>query len=90
VRQQLLAHELENDPSLGLDAVRVIHVAPKGNLAYAKSLRRAPYDSLGENVYDVFRALLRDQSRFATLDSAVFGRPDVDVAGAYTLRYGHT
>lgn len=89
VRQQLLAHAMEQDLCLGLDAVRVVHVAPAGNLAYARSLRRAPYDALGATVYEVFRALLRDQSRFRELDSVVFTRPEVDTSGAYAVRYGH-
>ncbi len=38
VRQQLLAHQLEREHVLGADRVRVVHVSPQDNVAYADSL----------------------------------------------------
>jgi hypothetical protein len=85
VRQQLLAHALEQDRVHGADRVRVVHVSPAGNTAYQQSLQPA-HRALGNNVSDVWSKLLRYPDRFVPLDSALFLDEDI-TSPEYTLRY---
>jgi hypothetical protein len=87
MRQQLLAAEMERTHELGADVVRVVHVAPKANTAYQANLFRESHRAAGDNVYDVWRSVLRDQDRFVTLDSEVFCDPRITSA-EYADRYG--
>jgi hypothetical protein len=87
MRQQLLAAEMERTHELGADVVRVVHVAPAGNTAYKASLSRDSHRAAGDSVYDVWRSVLRDQSRFVTLDSEIFCDPRITSA-EYVDRYG--
>jgi hypothetical protein len=86
MRQQLLAAEMERTHELGADVVRVVHVAPAGNTAYRSSVSRDSHRAAGDNVYEVWRSVLRDQGRFVTLDSEVFCNPKITSA-EYVDRY---
>jgi hypothetical protein len=85
VRQQLLAHRLEQDRVLGADRVRVVHVSPEGNAGYAGSLLPAQR-ALGSSVQEVWQKVLRAQDRFVALDSEIFLDPEV-TSREYVLRY---
>jgi hypothetical protein len=87
LRQQLLAAEMERAHELGAEVVRVVHVAPKANLAYQTGLFLDSHRAAGENVYEVWRTVLRHQCRFVTLDSEVFCNPRITSA-EYADRYG--
>ena len=85
VRQQLLAHQLEEDHVLGADRVRVVHVSPEGNTGYTQSLQPA-HRALGSTVQEVWSRLLRHEDRFVPLDSALFLDEDI-TSREYVLRY---
>ena len=85
VRQQLLAYRLEEERVLGADRVRVVHVSPAGNEAYAGSLLPA-HHALGETVQEVWQRLLRRKDRFVALDSALF-LDEAITSREYVLRY---
>lgn len=85
VRQQLLAHALEQDHAHGAGRVRVVHVSPGGNTAYQQSLQPA-HRGLGDSVSEVWAQMLRRPDRFVPLDSAVFLDEDI-TSPEYALRY---
>ncbi len=86
VRQQLLAHALEQHGVLGASRVRVLHISPTGNTAYQRSLARPAHRTLGSTVSEVWKKLLRAPERFQTVDSALF--LDVDLTSRdYVLRH---
>ena len=87
MRQQLLAHELEKTQVLGAERVRVVHVLPKANLPYQRSLTRPSQLALGAAVSEVWSLLLRQPDRFMPLDSTIFLDPTVTSA-EYVARYG--
>jgi hypothetical protein len=87
MRQQLLAHELEKAGAEGAGRVRVVHVLPKGNLAYQQSLTHPEHRAIGGGVSEVWQGLLRRTDRFTSLDSAVFLDPEITSA-EYRERYG--
>lgn len=89
MRQQLLARELERRRELGAEAVRVVHVSPKGNEAYQASLPSNVPPELGTTVSEVWQRLLRDPSRFVSVDSARFAQPHIS-SEEYVTRYGHS
>ena len=85
-RQQLLARELERDPSVEADVVTVVHVLAPANVAYQKSYIAPRLRGRGTTVSAVWRSLLRNQESFVTLDPSVFLDPDV-TSDEYALRY---
>jgi GNAT superfamily N-acetyltransferase len=86
MRQQLLAHAMETAHEGGTDVVRVLHVSPAGNNGLRTSLNRASHRAVGDDVFDVWRALLRRPDRFVSLDS----RALCSTASAeYRARYDH-
>lgn len=87
MRQQLLASAMESAGELGAEVVRVVHVAPKANLAYQASLLRPSHEAAGASVYDVWRRVVRKQDRFVTVDSEIFCDPRITSA-EYADRYG--
>jgi O-acetyl-ADP-ribose deacetylase (regulator of RNase III) len=89
VRQQLLAHALEQAGAEGADRVRVVHVLPAGNTAYQESLARPEHRALGETVSEVWQKLLRHQDRFLSIDSAIFLDHEI-TSSEYVYRYGGT
>lgn len=89
VRQQLLAHALEQDHAEGADRVRVVHIAPAGNTGYQLSLRRPEHQAVGRTVREVWQRLLRRPDRFVSLDGAMFLDPAV-TSEVYARRYGGT
>lgn len=86
VRQQLLAHALENDGAEGASRVRVLHVSPGGNDAYQRSLHRTEHLALGKSVSEVWQKLLRHEDRFESMDSKIFLDPAI-TSREYVLRY---
>ncbi|MGE3412945.1 MAG: hypothetical protein AB7L91_12040 [Dehalococcoidia bacterium] len=87
IRQQLLAHRLEQDPAEPAQVVRVVHVLDPRNQAYQESLVRPEHRALGATVDDVWRRILRRTDRFVHLDPVVFVDPQV-TDDEYGLRYG--
>ncbi len=87
VRQQLLAHALEQDRAEGADRVRVLHVLPPGNDAYQQSLARSEHRALGATVSEVWQRLLRRPDKFLSVDSSLVLDPSV-TSWEYVLRYG--
>jgi hypothetical protein len=87
VRQQLLAHELEKAGAEGASRVRVVHVLPKDNLEYQRSMCRPEHRALGASVSEGWAKLLRRSERFLSLDSALFLDPVV-TSEQYVARYG--
>ncbi len=87
MRQQLLAHRLEQERVMGVDTVRVVHVLPPANTAYQESLLRPSHRDAGNSVDEVWAALLRRPDRFVHLDPAVFLDPSI-TSREYVARYG--
>jgi len=72
MRQQLLAHRLEQANAHGAEVVRVLHVLASGNTGYQDSLVRAEHRAIGATVDEVWAKLLRSPDRFVHIDPAVF------------------
>ena len=87
VRQQLLAHALEQDQAEGADRVRVLHVLPQDNVEYQQSLHRPEQIALGPTVGELWQRLLRRTDRFLSVDPRVFLDPEI-TSREYVLRYG--
>lgn len=71
LRQQMLAHAIEQDPALGIDRARVLHLSPSGNIA----LHRVTAPALarfGDDAFEAFRAVLVDTDAFVgrTIEAA--------------------
>lgn len=87
VRQQLLARELELDPSVKAQVVRVVHVLSPENAAYARSYIAPGLRSLGSTPAEVWTKLLRLPDRFVKVDPVTFLDPDI-TSREYLQRYG--
>jgi hypothetical protein len=87
VRQQLLAHALEQSSAEGATRVRVVHVLPPANDAYQRSLARPEHRALGETVSSVWQQLLRTPNRFVSMDPATFLDATI-TSPEYVSRYG--
>lgn len=86
IRQQLLAHRLEQDNAHEADVVRVLHVLASGNSGYQDSLVRPEHRGVGATVDEVWAKLLRATDRFVHVDPTVF--LDAGVTSAeYVDRY---
>jgi hypothetical protein len=84
MRQQLLADAMERTSEGGASVVRVVHVSPPGNEALRSSLNRASHRAVADDVFDVWRAVVRRPDRFVCVDSGLF----CDVSGPdYVERY---
>lgn len=68
MRQQFLAHEMERARELGADVVSVLHIAPAHNTDFHK-VTSAKLETLGKTAMDVWRNLVRPQSRFLSLST---------------------
>ncbi len=86
VRQQLLAHALEQDDAGGASRVRIVHVLSHGNQEYKHSPARPEHRALGETVRDVWGQLLRRPDSFVSVDSATFLDPEI-TSREYVLRH---
>lgn len=89
VRQQLLAHEIEQHADSGFDRVRVAHVLPPANAAYELSILNTSAASAGDSTLTAWQALLRKPHAFVHVDPDIFSHPDASGA-AYQRRYGPT
>jgi len=85
MRQQLLAAQLETDPDVLADIVRVVHVHPSGNLAYQQSLKPA-HRAVGASVEEVWGRLLRQPDRYLPFAPEAFLHTGV-TSPAYVARY---
>lgn len=86
MRQQLLAHRLENARAHRADVVRVLHVLAPQNTGYQDSLVRPEHRAMGGSVDEVWTKLLRASDRFVHVDPAVFLDPQV-TSDEYVDRY---
>jgi hypothetical protein len=85
MRQQCLAHEMERARELGADTVSLLHIAP----AHNHELRKVTSPSLrhlGENVTDVWTALVREPGRFASISTEALFAPILSNADFPELR----
>ena len=89
VRQQLLAQELERHNVCDADRVRVLHVSPRANTAYQRSIRRPGLLAMGGTVSEAWTGLLRTPDRFVSVDSDLFLDPDI-TSPEYAARCGST
>lgn len=87
MRQQLLAHRLEQDHAEGADVVRVLHVLDPSNVAYQASLVRPGHHQIGATVDHVWSQLLRAEERFLHVHPEVFLDREVTNSD-YGSRYG--
>ena len=87
VRQQLLAHALEQSGAEGAARVRVVHVLSPDNAAYQESMWRPEHRALGDTVSQAWQQLLRRRDRFVSMDSALFLDPTI-TSWEYCNRYG--
>ena len=86
VRQQLLAWQLETDPDVAAERVRVVHVLSPENVAYERSYRAPSVAPLGDDISQTWQRLLRRPDRFVKLDPVVFLDPAV-TSEEYVDRY---
>ncbi len=89
MRQQLLAHRLEQERVLGAERVRVVHVLSPDNAAYQQSLVRDSQRVAGATVDEVWERMLRQPDRFVHVDPSRFLDPNITSPG-YVARYGRT
>ena len=68
LRQQMLAWRMEQARENGADEVSVLHISPSRNLALHK-VTSPRLQSLGSDVFTVFRSLLETPSRFLSLST---------------------
>ncbi|KRF29468.1 AbiV family abortive infection protein [Phycicoccus sp. Soil802] len=85
MRQQLLAYELERDPSTLYDTVRVIHVSPAENAELRGSVHGRAR-KIGATVDLVWARLLVHHDRFVSVDSSRFLDPSI-TSEEYAYRY---
>ncbi len=71
LRQQMLAHRMQQAREDGADRVSVLHISPAGNVALHK-VTAPKLRPLGSDIFTVFRSLLTDPSAFtgATVEHA--------------------
>ncbi|MCL2541251.1 MAG: hypothetical protein FWE71_02190 [Nocardioidaceae bacterium] len=86
MRQQLLAHRLEQAHAHGADVVRVLHVLSPDNTGYQDSLARPEHRAIGATVDEAWSKLLRAADRFVHIDPSVFLDPLI-TSEAYVDRY---
>lgn len=86
-RQRLLAHQLEQGHAHGADRVRLLHVLPRANAAYERSIRQPGLLKLGGTVSEAWARLLRSPDRFLSVDSDLFLDPNI-TSPEYVSRYG--
>ena len=73
LRQQLLAHEMEQARELGCELVTVLHIAPASNRDFHK-VTSPGLQQLGDSSIEVWKGLVRPRERFLTVSTeALFG-----------------
>lgn len=87
VRQQLLAHALEQAGAEGAARVRIVHVLSPDNAGYQQSMWRPEHRALGATVSEAWQTLLRRPDRFVSVDSALFLDREI-TSWEYAHRYG--
>ena len=79
LRQQLLAHEMEQARELGCELVAVLHVAPESNRDFHK-VTSPGLQPLGDSSIEVWKGLVRPGERFLSVSTeALFGDFPVDI-----------
>ncbi len=90
LRQQMLAHEMEQARELGADRVRVVYAAPGANTALWRSLATTALRSVGcDDVRNLWQVLRLEPDRFAWLDTAGFVAPAAPTSAEFKDRYAH-
>lgn len=97
LRQQMLAHEMEQAHELGADRVRVVYAAPAANLALWSSLATPKLrefhvpgsDAPVGDITEVWGALRLEPDRFVRLDTASLVAPEAPTSGDFKDRYSH-
>lgn len=87
MRQQMLAHRLEQAHAEDAQTVRVIHVLSPDNTGYELSLKASAHQRAGASVSEIWHRMLRRPDRFLSADPIVFRDPAVTTA-EYVERYG--
>jgi len=78
MRQQLLAHEMEEARELGVDLVTVLHVAPAVNGDFLR-VTSPGLRHLGGSSLEVWKELVKQPGRFISVSTeALFGEFPVD------------
>ena len=68
MRQQFLAHEMEQAHELGADVVSVLHIDPAANTDFRR-VTSPGLRSLGPSVMDVWKQLVRTPNRFTSVST---------------------
>jgi hypothetical protein len=76
-RQQMLAWQMERDPDEPAKRVRVLHIAPAGNLALRK-VTSHKLRKLGADVFDLFPSLLSEPESFISMSTEALFAPLID------------
>jgi hypothetical protein len=80
MRQQFLAHEMEQYHELDADIVRVLHICPAANTAFRKITSPA-LQGLGDSATTVWSNLLQTEGRFHSVSSeSLFGSFTIEAA----------
>jgi hypothetical protein len=92
MRQQLLAHAMEEAHELGAERVRVVYAAPSRNSELRTSLLDVhKAATASDDLIDVWQGMLRDDfaDRFHYLDTAALVAPAAPTSEEFRTRYGH-
>jgi len=66
LRQQMLAHEMEQAQELGAGVVSLMHIAPKHNTEFQR-VTSPLLEPLGSSVTEIWNRLVKDKSRFVSV-----------------------
>lgn len=90
LRQQMLAHEMEQAHELGADRVRVVYAAPAANTALWTSIATPELRSVGcDDIRELWDTLRLEPDRFTWLDTAALVAPDTPTSTEFKDRYDH-
>lgn len=90
LRQQMLAHEMEQAHELGADRVRVVYAAPAANTELWTSIANSELRSVGrDDIRELWDTLRLVPDRFTWLDTAALVAPDTPTSTEFKDRYAH-
>jgi hypothetical protein len=91
MRQQLLAHAMEQAHEGEAERIRVVYAAPPGNVALWTSVPDAFKGASlqGADVVSIWTSLLRRPDRFAYFDTSRLVGPGAATSAEFRGRYGH-
>lgn len=76
MRQQFLAHEMENAHEMGADRVSVLHIEPEHNMDFQR-ITSPQLECLGDTVVGVWQRLVTVPDRFTSIDTETLFGPMV-------------